>query len=201
MQYSPIYTITNTKRLPAVHGQRELIDIMEMNGTKKKKKTKLPTYILALRLLLKVGGLVLTVIVVNHWVIGVHVSHSNDMYPAVRDGDLCITYKLDRYLSEEVVAYKTKEGYRLGRIVALAGDTVDITEAGLFVNGISVSEMVVYDTPTSEAGVTFPYTVSEGAVFIFNDYRADTNDSRQFGEVSVEDLDGKAVLLLRRRGF
>ncbi len=165
------------------------------------KRRRKSTGRLALDLLIKVLLICAIGAALLHYVLGIHVNHDNNMYPAIRDGDLCITYKLDRYIAEEAVAYRLNGVYRLGRIVALEGDVVDITDTGLSINGNTVSEQVVYATTDEGAEITFPYIVEQGCVFILNDFRSDVQDSRSFGAIPIENLDGKLVLMLRRRGF
>lgn len=48
---------------------------------------------------------------------------------------------------------------------------------------------------------TDPYTVEEGRAFVLNDYREDTDDSRSFGAVSLNDIEGPLIFSMRRRGF
>ena len=156
-----------------------------------------------LRLVLKLALTALGTYLLLQFVFGVYVAHNNDMYPAVRDGDLLITYRLSPYLSGNVVSY-TADGKRwIGRIVALSGDVVDITENGQYsINGLAPFETVFYQTvPDDESAIQYPYTVPEGEVFILCDLRDNRNDSRRFGAVPIEDLDGSLALLLRRRGW
>ena len=44
-------------------------------------------------------------------------------------------------------------------------------------------------------------TVKDGQVFILNDYREDTNDSRTFGTIDINDTKGPIIFSFRRRGF
>ncbi|WP_405356588.1 hypothetical protein [Ruminococcus sp.] len=38
-------------------------------------------------------------------------------------------------------------------------------------------------------------------MFILNDFRDDTSDSRMYGAVSMKDVKGPVLLMLRRRSF
>ena len=49
-----------------------------------------------LRFLLKLVVIAVMTWAILHFVLGIYVVHSNDMYPALRDGDLCITWKLKK---------------------------------------------------------------------------------------------------------
>lgn len=51
------------------------------------------------------------------------------MKPAIKDGDLVMYYRLDkRFISGDVAVFKDDGRTTVGRVVAVAGDTVDITK-------------------------------------------------------------------------
>ncbi|MBO5564245.1 MAG: signal peptidase I [Lachnospiraceae bacterium] len=153
-----------------------------------------------LRLVIKVAFIAALVFVLTQIVGGVFVAHDNNMYPAVRDGDLCITYRLGGYYNGDIVAFERDGMTTFGRVVAIAGDTIDFpAEGGYTVNGLNPYEVVFYQTLPQDPVITYPYTVGEGEVFLLCDQREEAVDSRSFGPVS--ELKGKVVLQLRRRGF
>ncbi|SCW43128.1 signal peptidase I [Ruminococcaceae bacterium YRB3002] len=165
---------------------------------KKRKKTSVDY---AIEFAIKVAVTVAVVAVLLIFIVGVHVNHGNSSYPMIKDGDLVITYKLGGVNEGEEIAYKADGEIRFGRIVAKAGDVVDITESYLTVNGYGITEDVVYPTTSEGAKITFPFTVPADSVFVLNDFRADINDSRSLGGIPLSDCEGKVVLLLRRRGI
>ena len=125
------------------------------------------------------------------------------MHPMVRDGDLVITYRLQKPYINAAVMYAHDGDTTVGRVVAMEGSVVNITKDGGFtVNGNAPVEEVFYPTfPAEGSEVQYPYTVPQGKVFILNDFREDTKDSRSFGAVDTGDLKGTLLLTLRRRGF
>jgi signal peptidase I len=50
-------------------------------------------------------------------------------------------------------------------------------------------------------GIEYPYTVPEDSYFVLCDFRTSSDDSRSYGAVPKEDLDGKIITILRRRGI
>lgn len=164
--------------------------------TKKKKLGPLA------KLLIKIAVLVIIVVIVLTWILGLHRMTGNNMFPFVKDGDLCIVYKLDDYTTGDVVLYRNDEGkMKLGRIVAVGGQSVDFPkDGGYTVDGYQPSEEITYQTFGAD-GVKYPIDVGEDEAFIMNDFRSDTDDSRQFGCVKKSDIDGKLLFLIRRRGF
>lgn len=147
--------------------------------------------------------------ILANYVFGFCYVRGNYMFPSIRDGDAIISYRLSPIVLNEVVVYLSSEDgmKRVGRVVAREGDTVNLSEDGeLLVNGAVAAEEIFYQTlPVEGSTVELPYRVPQGEVFILNDYRSidDTSakDSRSFGSVPAENLQGKAWLLLRRRGF
>jgi signal peptidase I len=128
----------------------------------------------------------------------------NYMYPSVRDGDLLLAYRLEStYSQSDVVIYEASGYSHVGRVVAQGGDVVDVTEDGsLKVNGnVESEEGIFVATEALEGGIQFPFTVPEGSYFILCDNRSNFSDSRFFGAVSQDDVVGKMITILRRRGI
>ncbi len=126
----------------------------------------------------------------------------NDMFPAVKDGDLVIGYRLQReYAKNDVVVYTADGETHIGRIAARATDVVTLDDSGtLLVNGTAQSGEIMYPTYAKE-GLEYPYRIPEGQVFILGDYRTQTEDSRDFGPIPMENVLGKVITILRRRGL
>ena len=125
-----------------------------------------------------------------------------DMFPALKDGDLLLAYRLQKdYRKNDVVIYEAEGIRRAGRIVAREGDRVLITEDGLLrVNGTVLRGEILYPTEP-RSGMEETYTVPRKSVFILGDYRTEARDSRDFGPVSVKQVEGKLITVLRRRGI
>ena len=79
--------------------------------------------------------------------------------------------------------------------MAIAGDRVSVDHGRLYVNGYE--QEAYYTTPGSVA----EHTVPQGKVFIMNDYRSDEKDSRRYGDVSLDDVEGVYFASLRTGGF
>ena len=172
---------------------------MPLKECKKRKKKTAKDY--AIEFFIKVGITALAVAALLIFVVGIHVNHGNSAYPMIKDGDLVITYKLDKGQNGVEIAYTFNGKVKFGRIVAKEGDTVDITDQGLLVNGYGILEEVVYPTTSSGAAISFPYIVPKGTVFVLNDYRSDAGDSRTYGAIPLSDVEGEVVLILRRLGI
>ena len=79
------------------------------------------------------------------------------------------------------------------RVVALGGDTVELREGVLWLNGKEVKESYISEEKNSPEVIknTYgPYTVREGYMFLLGDNRNESNDSREFGDIPIEKLVG-----------
>lgn len=167
---------------------------------RKKQKT---TKQLVIGLLIKIAVIALIIWGVFTFVLGIMIHYGNNMHPMVRDGDLVISLRLQKPYINAAVMYGHDGKTTVGRVIAMEGSVVDIAEnGGITVNGNTPTEEVFYPTyPANGSDIKYPYTVPEGKVFILNDFREDTNDSRSFGAVDTGDLKGTLLLTMRRRGF
>ncbi len=158
---------------------------------------------LAISLLIKIAAIALAVWLVFTFVLGITINYGSNMHPAVNDGDLVVSLKLQRPFLNAAVLYRHDGKMRAGRVIGLPGNIIDISDKGeLYVNNAIASEDIFYPTYKAEgSAVSFPYTVEEGKAFILNDHREDTDDSRTFGAVDMKDIDGPFLFTLRRRGF
>lgn len=126
----------------------------------------------------------------------------NAMFPAIKDGDLIIAYRLQKdYAKNDVVLYEHKGKMQVGRILGRANDQIVLDDSGtLMVNGSAQSGEILYPTYAKDA-LSYPYTVPENSVFILGDYRTQSEDSRDFGAVPLSAVKAKVITLLRRRSL
>ncbi|SHK87008.1 signal peptidase I [Hespellia stercorisuis] len=152
-------------------------------------------------LFLKIGAILILLVLLFTFLFGIFRNGDNSMAPGFREGDLVVYYRLDKaYIASDnlVVEYEGKKQVR--RVVAVAGDTVDITEEGLLINGSLQDEPRIYEeTKRYAQGIDFPVTIKEGEVFLLGDSREQATDSRIYGPVQVKDTLGKVMTLIRRR--
>ncbi len=74
-----------------------------------------------------------------------------------------------------VCRYPERKENFVKRVVGLPGDTVEIRNGTLYVNGIGYEEKFLHEEMLSDFG---PYTVPEGRYFMMGDNRNNSNDSR-----------------------
>lgn len=83
------------------------------------------------------------------------------------------------------------------RVVAIAGDEVEIKEGSVYINGEKINEPYINGTYTE--GIEEEYqkiVVPEGKIYVLGDNRIHNGsmDSRIFGPISIKKVEGRAVL-------
>lgn len=78
------------------------------------------------------------------------------------------------------------------RVIGIPGDTVDIKDGFVYVNGNKLTEDYVKGT-TFAGEITLPLTVEKNQVFVMGDNREVSVDSRAFGTVDYDRLEGKVA--------
>lgn len=88
-----------------------------------------------------------------------------------------------------------KRKYYVKRIIGMPGDTVDIRDGKVLING-EVLDEAYYDGVTSimDFSVSYPVTVEDGMVFVMGDNRPNSKDSRssELGLVPIKAISGKS---------
>lgn len=155
------------------------------------------------RLLIKIAIIIVVFICLFTFVFGLFQNSDNAMSPAVNNGDLVLYYRLDKdYKANDVIVVNYNSENQIRRVIAVAGDEVDITSDGLVINGLLQNESKIYqETLAYSEGITFPVTVKEGEVFVLGDDRYNAIDSRIYGCVKISDTKGTLITILRRSGF
>lgn len=139
-------------------------------------------------------ALIVLMLLVFYLMMGVSTVKGNSMYPTLHDQDMVLYYRRQReYAPGDIVVLDRPGGDEfVKRIVAVAGDTVNIQGGVVYINGEKESfEGSVGDTGTDSEEIEYPLTVGDREVFVLGDNREISEDSRRFGAVSLEDVRGK----------
>lgn len=104
-----------------------------------------------------------------------------------RQGDIVVFHNPDKTTGHDLL---------VKRVIATAGQTVDLQDGKVVVDGQVLDEGYTagMSWPLSE-NITFPYTVPDDCVWMMGDNRENSADSRIFGPVKSSDL--VAVALVR----
>ncbi len=106
--------------------------------------------------------------------------------------------RFEIYLSD--VAMKTRGEFRrnrlIKRVIAVPGDTLEIRDNQVIVNGEVQKEPFARIDPDENRvvnGELALVTIPEGKIFVMGDNRGKSMDSRSFGVVDISSVEGKAV--------
>ena len=144
---------------------------------------------------------VLVLYVLFAHIVGITTMPNADMYPRIDSGDFLMYYRLDKDPKAQDIVVFDKNGTRyVGRVIAVQGDTVEITKDGaVVINGYSMQESnIFYETYPLEGFTTYPLKLGSGQCFIMADQRQGTEDSRYFGPVNYNELEGTVITVMRR---
>lgn len=123
-------------------------------------------------------------------------AYGNSMTPTLNEGEVLISLSTTKVQTGDIIAFYYNNKILLKRVIAKAGDEVNITEEGtVYINGEELKEPYLTTKVKGEADITFPYQVPEGRLFVLGDNREVSLDSRleQIGCVTEEQILGKVI--------
>lgn len=102
-----------------------------------------------------------------------------------------LIYQFRQPDSGEVIVFHTKEERDLiKRVIALPGETVEVKNNRLYVNGKEISEPYLPEGSKTEDFK--PVKVPAGQLFVLGDNRTNSTDSRTIGPIPIESVIGRA---------
>ncbi|MDQ4062792.1 MAG: signal peptidase I [Actinomycetota bacterium] len=125
---------------------------------------------------------------------------SESMLPTLEVGDRLFVDKfIYRFWEPEVGDIVVFDGLEtddelIKRVVAVAGDRVKVRNGVLRVNGEFPEEPYARAAIFPDGSEFGPTKLQEGEVFVMGDNRGNSRDSRFFGPVPIEDIQGEAFL-------
>ena len=140
-------------------------------------------------------ALFVILIIIFRFVIGFSIVSGESMHPTFEEGSFVAYTRIgSTYEVGDVVSVKMPSGmYYIKRVVAKQGDTVEIYNGSLYINGNrEEGDYINGYTETQDEGIMeYPYTLEEGEYFVCGDNRKVSVDSRTFGPVGKHQIKGK----------
>ena len=122
--------------------------------------------------------------------------YGTSMSPTMNDGDIVVSVKRSAFTPGEIVAFYFNNKILVKRVVAEAGDWVNIDEDGnVYVNNRILNEPYISEKAFGDCNIELPYQVPDGRIFVIGDNRATSVDSRNtaVGCVAEEQIVGRLV--------
>jgi signal peptidase I len=126
------------------------------------------------------------------------------MKNTLKIGDKVVVDIMSTYVSDiergDIIVFNppkdlTDKKYFIKRVIGLSGETIEIRQGIVYVNGKELKEDYISSNNNNDYG---PYIVPENCYFVLGDNRANSFDSRYWKTpyISREDIVGKAVIKL-----
>ena len=122
----------------------------------------------------------------------------SSMAPTLADGQFVmvnrLAYKFGEPSHGDIVVFRyprDPEQDFVKRIIGLPGDTVEIRGGHVYVNGLQLEESYIAAAARSQGS----WTVPDDHLFVLGDNRNNSQDSRNFGFVSMDEVLGKALFI------
>ena len=161
--------------------------------------------------ILLIAGALCFTLLLRAFVVEVYVVPSGSMLDTIQLGDRLIGEKISIKVSEpvagEVVTFEDPEKANvtlIKRVIAVGGQSVDIHDGSVYVNGSKLSESYVEGkrseplsthASTLAEGISYPYTIPEGYIWVMGDNRTNSLDSRYFGPISTKAVTSHALCI------
>jgi signal peptidase I len=118
-----------------------------------------------------------------------------------------LTPRFDTYKRGDIVVFNPPQAWQqengtpyIKRVIGVGGDTVEIRDGRVLVNGTELVEPYVFKEddgttqPTEDPLNMGEWVVPDGELFLMGDHRGSSADSREFGTVKTGDVIGRAWL-------
>lgn len=136
------------------------------------------------------------VLVATLWLPVLRISGTS-MSPTLNDGELVVSVKNSSFARGDMVAFYYNNKILIKRVVAMAGEWVNIDPDGnVYINDVLYEEPYLTEKALGQCDLEFPYQVPDGRIFVLGDHRSVSVDSRSklVGCVAQEQIVGKLVM-------
>ena len=142
---------------------------------------------------------------VRTWVIQPFVVPTGSMLPTIQLSDQVLANKFIYRFTDpqrgDIVVLHDPDGKvttLIKRVIAVGGQTIDLQNGHVVVNGQALTEPYSHGLPSIPlrgSTITFPYKVPADSVWVMGDNRTDSQDSRWFGAVPLSSVHGRAFFI------
>ena len=145
------------------------------------------------------GAMVLSFVVLKI-IFSVQFAKDSSMEPAYKKGTILLINKFSKLSKNDPVLVQLEDREDqavVSRIIACAGDTVEIRDKKIFINGVErqivIRDERIFSAEFTERDNMSKITVPDGTFFVLGDNFDRAYDSRSFGVVKIELIFGKII--------
>jgi signal peptidase I len=159
---------------------------------------------------LELVGMIVVVVIcyfgIRMFVVGTFEIPSQSMTETILVGDRVFSEKISYYQHSpqqgDIVTFsdpRKPEQTLIKRCIATAGQTVELRDGDVYVDGVALDEPYTRGKPSMEltpapgVDLEYPYTVPEDCIWVMGDNRTRSRDSRWFGDVPVSSVTSRVV--------
>ena len=122
--------------------------------------------------------------------------YGTSMTPTLEEDNIVLSLKGSKFDTGDVVAFYYNNKILVKRVIAQAGQWVNIDPDGtVYVDNVAIDEPYIDQKAFGECDIELPYQVPEGRIFVMGDHREVSVDSRNtsIGCVAEEQIVGRII--------
>ena len=111
----------------------------------------------------------------------------------------------DQYHRGDIIVFNPPAGWAkdangtpfVKRVIAIAGDTIEIKDGQVYLNGTVVDEPYIFQgqaTNLPDGSASKSWTLAKDQLFVMGDHRQASQDSRDFGPIARSTVVGRALI-------
>ncbi len=191
---------------PTMRTSSNLIEAIHANEPvkykPKKRKSAVKTFLVLILMIAFIFGLSWAL---REFVFQAYEIPSGSMEKTIMTGDMVFAEKISPKVTTpkkgDIVTFDdplNSGRILIKRVVATGGQTVDIKNNKLYIDGVEQNESYVNGLPTTQirsSKITYPYVVPEDSIWLMGDNRTNSQDSRYFGAVPTSSVIGHGLFI------
>lgn len=126
------------------------------------------------------------------------------MAPTLNNNDSALIEKISsitkKFKKGQIIIFDTTNNYTcVKRIIGVEDDEIELSDGSVYLNGAKLKESYIKNIPTNGGTILSEnqkIKIKKGYVFVLGDNRLLSNDSRYFGEVSIDKIKGRVIFKL-----